>query len=138
MELDLSAQFQEMDRIYPWLQKAAEFYQIPESTISRIHLCLEEIVLNIIKYGYEASPSTEGSIQIRLEAKPVHTVLEITDNARSFNPIAHEAKKTPLSLDEAEVGGLGIELVRSFSESMNYERRGDSNWLRVVFRTDDN
>jgi serine/threonine-protein kinase RsbW len=136
MELDLKAQFQEMERIHPWLMEAAEKYQLPEQTISSLNLCLEEIILNTMKYGYESSHLDCGMIHVRLRSEPPRAIVEIIDNADPFNPLEYRDRGQAASLDETEVGGLGINLVRRFSESMDYRRRDNHNWLQVVFRTD--
>lgn len=132
MELNLTARFQEMDRLHPWLLEAASAFSISDDTLSMINLCLEEMVLNIIKYGYD-TPNAEGKIDLRLSPMEDSIILQIEDNAQPFNPVEHQGRPQPLSLNETAVGGLGIELVRNFSTSMEHERVGDRNHLTVTF-----
>jgi anti-sigma regulatory factor (Ser/Thr protein kinase) len=56
-----------------------------------------------------------------------------------FNPFTTEAPDTDLSIEEREVGGLGIHLVKNIMDEVHYKRHGDTNIVTVVknVRSDD-
>jgi len=138
MELILGADFSEMDKVHPWLMEAAEKHSIPDGTVNYLNLCLEEMVLNIMKYGYEDETlkDIEPKITVSMEWNGEQATLCIEDNAKAFNPLEHESRPTPTTLEETRIGGLGIELVKNFSESISYQRKNDLNHLTVVFKAE--
>ena len=106
-----------------------ESNEAPPRTVYAAELALEELITNIIKYGYDDDAphlikvtATVGDNRIRLE---------ITDDGHEFNPFAHPTVDTALPLEEREEGGLGIQLVRKMLENCRYERRGGLNVTTV-------
>jgi anti-sigma regulatory factor (Ser/Thr protein kinase) len=57
----------------------------------------------------------------------------VSDQGRPFNPLASKAPDLSQSLAERQVGGLGIFLVTSLAEEIDYERDGDRNVLKFTF-----
>ena len=49
-----------------------------------------------------------------------------------FNPLGIETPDTELSLEEREIGGLGIHLIRKMIDRVSYRRRIDKNVITVV------
>ena len=54
---------------------------------------------------------------------------EVEDDGRPFDPLAVPEPDIEKSIDERKVGGLGIYLVRTLMDSLEYERRSDKNLL---------
>jgi anti-sigma regulatory factor (Ser/Thr protein kinase) len=82
-----------------------------------IELAFEELATNIVRYG---SPS--GDIEAEIAFTDDEVVLTFEDNGVPFDPGTHPEAATPASIDEAQVGGLGLTLVRRFSTRLTYER----------------
>jgi anti-sigma regulatory factor (Ser/Thr protein kinase) len=89
------------------------------------NVALDEILSNIVKYG-RAGRVGDGRVEIRLELQD-STALEmvILDDSDPFNPLEAEAPDTTLGLQEKEIGGLGIEIVRRLMDTIEYERVDD-------------
>ena len=49
-----------------------------------------------------------------------------------FNPLGIETPDTELSLEEREIGGLGIHLIRKMMDRVSYQRRIEKNVISVV------
>ncbi len=58
--------------------------------------------------------------------------MSITDDGIPFNPFGVETPDTKLSLEEREIGGLGIHLVRKVMDKVSYQRRIDKNVVTLV------
>ncbi|MBN1431461.1 MAG: ATP-binding protein [Methanomicrobiaceae archaeon] len=96
-------------------------------------IMLEEVSENIIMH---AAP--QRSFSFRCELKDDHLGMEFRDNGNEFNPL----KDAPvpdigLSAEERKIGGLGILLVRKFSDSVSYKREGDENILYLIIKIED-
>ncbi|MCI0602063.1 ATP-binding protein [bacterium] len=106
--------------------------QLPADTVFVIDLCLEELITNVIKYGYE--DSAEHDVQIDLSLQENLLVLEITDDGRPFDPTHIPEPDLDVPLEERRIGGLGIHLVRNYVDSMHYKREGNQNIVTLQKR----
>ena len=79
--------------------------ELPHENL-KVDLIVEEIFTNIVNYS-----KTEF---ITVNANYENSTLEIEfiDNGIQFNPILQKEHKIPNSIDEAEIGGLGIFLTK--------------------------
>jgi anti-sigma regulatory factor (Ser/Thr protein kinase) len=55
----------------------------------------------------------------------------MVDDGIPFNPLGVETPDTDLPLEEREIGGLGIHLVRRMMDKVSYRRRIDKNVITV-------
>jgi len=102
----------------------------------KIQLALEEAVVNIVHYAYP--PGVEGWIELacQLEEDGRRLAVEIRDGGRAFNPLERGQPDTNASLEQRQIGGLGIFLIRKMAEKADYFRDGDVNVLALEFRLD--
>lgn len=97
----------------------------------KIRLILEELIVNIISYGY--SDDKEHEIVIKLQAENNSIKITIEDDAAPFHPFEAEEPDLHLPLEEREPGGHGIHLVKNFSESLSYETKDGINTTTITF-----
>ena len=104
----------------------------PPDLVFRVNLALEELGLNIMDYGLE---STEQEIEITLTSDADSLVIEIMDEGRPFDPLS-DAPTPDLDgpVEDRRVGGLGIHLVRTMMDEMQYRREQGKNRLTLVTR----
>lgn len=95
----------------------------------RYHLLvsIEEVLTNIIKYGFDE----EGIHNIHITFRRVeeHIEMEFEDRGREFNPLEVEEPDLDLPIEERQLGGLGIHLVKKMVDEAKYRREGDRNIL---------
>ncbi len=97
-------------------------------------LVFEEMVTNVIRYGYDDEELHVVDVAVRVVDADV--VMVVSDDGKPFNPLERAAPEQPHSLAEAQVGGLGIMLVRKAARQMSYERRDGRNLLTVRIARD--
>jgi serine/threonine-protein kinase RsbW len=104
-----------------------------EDDLHWLDLVLEELLVNVFRYGYPGGAPGPIVLAYFLEESGC-VFVEIVDEGVEFDP----TKKTPPALDgplsERPVGGLGVFLVKSITESISYERRDGRNVLQFRFR----
>jgi len=83
----------------------------------QIELAFDEIVSNIIRHG---QPATDVEVVVSLDGP--EAVLTFDDDGRSFDPRGHTPRPLDTDLEHAEVGGLGLGLVRTFATRFDYEQ----------------
>lgn len=122
------AQVEELHPMIRWLR--AELADLEPSVLSKIELVSEEALMNIIHHAYKDGV---GEIEMTLKASSHQVIIVIKDQGPPFNPLTAETKFDPtLSLEEREVGGLGIPIMRQFMDEVNYKRADGKNILTLI------
>ena len=93
------------------------------------NLAIEEIVTNIIKYGYDDALKHE--ITVRLDLTENMLNIEICDDGKEFNPFNQAEPDTSLPPGEPQIGGLGIHFVRKVLDACAYDRRDGRNIVKL-------
>jgi serine/threonine-protein kinase RsbW len=97
---------------------------------ARILILLEELLTNLMKYGYpdRAEP---GQAEIVLELKGSRLEIEFIDDGCAFDPFAVAPPDLDEPLEARPVGGLGLHILRSLTDEARYERRNETNVIRL-------
>ena len=104
-------------------------HTVGHEAIFRVNLAIEEIVTNIIKYGYDdTDPHT---ITVNLALFPDTTRLQLKDDGHPFDPLLSPEPDIHVPLDQREVGGLGLHLVRETVSRIAYRRKNGVNLLEM-------
>lgn len=115
-----------------FVKKHAQQIGFPERQLNKIELASEEILVNIISYGYPG-----GIGQIEIHCIPIShnpgLMIIVIDQGIPFNPLvkASNAKHyDPLSEDH-DLGGYGIFFVLEIMDEVSYQRKGNKNILTL-------
>ncbi|MBI3756913.1 MAG: SpoIIE family protein phosphatase [Deltaproteobacteria bacterium] len=125
-------QLSEIGRLAQGVTAFAEQRQLPSPLVFELNVALEEILTNVISYGYE--DAGEHEILLRLSYTGEKVTAEVEDDGRPFNPLAAAAPDTSKPLVDRPVGGLGIHLVRKIMDEVEYSRQQGKNRLVMTKR----
>lgn len=125
-----------MHEILAFIRSEIERLGFTQSDALKIEVAVEEVVVNIISYGYKNEPSTHQAT-ITIDCIPLPDEkgisVHIQDHGVPYNPIdSKHAKRSPISSSEEPVGGLGIFLVIKLMDSVNYKRDENSNIITII------
>ena len=109
----------EIPRLAKFVDEVCESLDLDMVTTMQMNLAMEEAVVNVMNYAYP--PDVKGEVHIRAVANEARLKFIITDDGKPFDPTAREEVDTTLTAEEREIGGLGIHLVRTIMDSINYE-----------------
>jgi serine/threonine-protein kinase RsbW len=128
--LQLASDLAEVARLNGWLAGVMAAASPPDEVAEAVKLCLNELVANVILYGYPDGRVGQIGVSVSPEAGAMSVVLE--DDGIAFNPL-DLPEAPPLSgLDDDRIGGFGIKLFRESVRSASYERSGGRNVLSFV------
>jgi serine/threonine-protein kinase RsbW len=102
-----------------------------------VEVSLDEVLANVVRHGLAGRGEAAAvELDLRLDAVASPPVCEVvvSDDGPEFDPLAAAAPDTSLGIDEREIGGLGIALVRRLMDEVEYERRDGRNRLRLLRR----
>jgi anti-sigma regulatory factor (Ser/Thr protein kinase) len=97
-----------------------ESRSLPGTVVYKANLVMEEVLTNIVKYAFE--DASEHEISVLLSVCHDDLAIRFEDDGREFDPLAVPPPVTKKSLEEADVGGLGVYLVRKSVDSIEYRR----------------
>jgi len=133
LEIKLNNKISELGRFNRTLTEFGRRHGLAPRLVHDLNLALEEILTNIISYGYP--DNREHEIKVRLSVQPGEVKAEVEDDGQPFNPLEASEPDTAQSLQERTIGGLGIHLVRKLMDNLEYKRQGDRNLLTIKKRT---
>lgn len=100
--------------------------QVDARATHHVALVVEELVTNLGMHGNcRDKPAT-----VRITVEPAEVNGEIIDTGPPFDPGQAAAPDVNAPIAERPVGGLGLYLVRQFTNSFDYAHRNDKNFTR--------
>lgn len=130
--LRLQSRISDLARVPAWIEGLAARHAIPEDTQYAMNLCLEEALANIVVHGYAAQPDFPIAIHFT-SPREDYFVFVVEDEAPPFNPVDAPELPKVNDLDEVQIGGQGIRLLRQFSDALDYQPMPAGNRLSIGF-----
>lgn len=124
--LKVKSELSELTKVRSFLKDTLEGMDISEKDYYIMELSLVEACINIIKYAY---PKKKGYIYLKIWTEKNRIFFELRDNGVPFDP--KSIKKPDISeiIEKEKKGGLGVFLIRSLMNSIEYQRKDDQNVL---------
>jgi len=129
-EFHIANRMAELDGLAAGLRTYCLAVGMSEDDAAEVRLVIEEAVTNTIRHGYRDDNPHE--IILRAAADGGRLTLEIEDDAAAFDPLARTLPDLTLPVEEKPIGGLGILLVRTLMDNVEYQRVGNRNLLRTA------
>jgi serine/threonine-protein kinase RsbW len=128
--ITINNQVSEIRRVGEWLDASFRQLGLPADLLFKFDLCAEEAVTNTISYAFPENGAHE--ISLRLSVCGAMVCLEFEDDGVAFNPLDAPQHVQPASLEEANIGGLGIALMRRLMDECTYARQDGRNVLKMT------
>jgi serine/threonine-protein kinase RsbW len=109
-----------------WVDQIAGEQALPADVAYSLRVCVEELLTNVVRHSGLASPK----IDLTLSLPPGRIELVLEDDGKPFDVAAATPSRAGKPLDNVQPGGLGIQLIHSFTDRLDYSRVGARN--RVV------
>lgn len=98
---------------------------INKSDRAKLLVAVDELYSNICRY----SRAAEAKIECRIREDQVQ--IQFEDNGIPYNPLKNDAPDITLDAEKREAGGLGIYMVRTMMDDMEYEYADGRNRLTI-------
>lgn len=123
----------ERQRLLAAFEQFVRDHQLPAPVAQAADLALEEHLTNILTHGYQ--DAAEHEISIRLGIMQGELKLEMSDDARPFNPLSQPPPDLTLPLEERPLGGLGVHMILKLMTRVAYARVNNRNtftmWRKI-------
>jgi anti-sigma regulatory factor (Ser/Thr protein kinase) len=132
LQLELLPQLTEIRRLAKAIEEFGEKFGFSSVAIQQVTLALDELVTNIVHHGMQDRAAGAIVIDFRYDA-PMLTVT-VSDSGRPFDPREVSQLDRKSTLDEHPIGGLGVHLIRSLMDSIDYRHESGQNHVTLVKR----
>jgi len=130
--VQISARVSELHDLAAMVETFGETHGLPNRTIFIINLALEELVTNTLVHGM-FEDDIEPEIEISLSTRGGRVYVIIESNGGKFDPTQDIEVDTTSELDNRQIGGLGLHLVRTQADECSYEFIDGTNRLTLEY-----
>ncbi|MGC9363417.1 MAG: ATP-binding protein [Fidelibacterota bacterium] len=127
IEIHIANKIPEIEHVCDEIDRFSRAHTVPDKEIFTLHLAIDEILTNIISYGY--SDKKEHFIDIHYTLEKDYQKLEIIDDSHPFDPADAPEPDVQSDLTERKIGGLGIYLIKNMMDEINYSSKNGKNTL---------
>ncbi|MGN0736796.1 ATP-binding protein [Treponema porcinum] len=130
----MEATDENLEAVNDFIHAQLEPFGCPAQLLFQIDLAVEEIYVNIAHYAYSPDKGTvqiDCSVEKTLDA-PAKLTVSFTDSGKAFNPLEKPDPDITASVEEREIGGLGIFLTKKYMDTVSYVRKDNQNVLTIT------
>jgi anti-sigma regulatory factor (Ser/Thr protein kinase) len=124
--LKVKSELSELKKVRTFLKETLEEKNISEKDYYIMELSLVEVCINIIKYAY---PKNKGVIYLKSWTQKNEVFFEIKDDGIPFDPRSIKKPDITEIIEKEKKGGLGVFLIRSLMNKVEYQRKKNQNVL---------
>ncbi len=114
-----------------FIRTALKDHDLPDLQISELVLALDEMCSNLMIHSHRCNPEELFEINIILK-KGGPIIFEIIDDGNTFDINQFSEPALGNLVHEKRKGGLGIRLVKSIMDKIEYESRNGKNVCRLT------
>jgi anti-sigma regulatory factor (Ser/Thr protein kinase) len=122
-----------MQDILQTLQAYLAKLGIAHYNLCSVQLVIEEAFVNAINHG----SLVLDTVDFYFTAFDQHIMVEMIDSGIAYNPFKESpVPELGLPIEDTDVGGLGVHLIRSMSKQYRYKRSNNKNHLCLLIKCD--
>lgn len=111
------------------VRRFLEMHGAGEADVTGIDVALDEILTNVVNYGFEDGEAHEIVLALSITAGLL--TIEVQDDGRPFDPLGIPVPDIEADLESRQIGGLGMHFVRTLLDRVTYSRRNGWNVLKL-------
>lgn len=130
-QFEIENKLAEISRITVLLDALAVYWRWTEKFKQEVNLAVEEVVSNIIMYAY--TDESAHRINLHFEQDETHLLITIKDDGKHYDWLKNNKNvDIHAPLEEREIGGLGIHLLKNLMDEVNYRREENLNVVTLI------
>ncbi|NDJ52281.1 MAG: ATP-binding protein [Chloroflexi bacterium] len=132
ISLRVPARLENVRRLTRMVSDLALQADLSERAVYHCRLAMDEACTNIIEHAYPTQDDGEIAMQVTLQEDEL--VILLTDFGLPYDPANVPHPPTHAPLDRMRPGGLGLHIMRTVMDDIQYRVSNSGNHLRMVKR----
>lgn len=128
-ELTLPAAAENIEKAVDFVNVQLEAAGCPPKVTVQIDIAIDELFGNIAHYAY-GKDTGEATVRVEVTEEPA-VIITFIDSGIPYNPLEKPDPDVAQSLEERQIGGLGIFMVKKSMDDITYEYKDGQNILRI-------
>ena len=125
------AKVEALSDVLGFVDETLESYECPMKIQTAVCVAIEEVFVNVAHYAYgEGGGNLTLSIGFDTESRKI--TFRMTDKGVPFNPLEKADPDITLSVEEREIGGLGIFIAKKTMDTVTYAYKNGENILTMI------
>ena len=129
-ELTIAAKIENIEAVTDFVNEQLEALDCPKKAQMQIDIAIDELFGNIAHYAYNPEIG-QATVRVEVSQDPLAVVITFIDNGMPYDPLAKADPDTTLSVEERDIGGLGIYMVKKSMDEITYEYKDGQNILAI-------
>src|SRR5436305_9904575 len=100
--IQMAADVREIEQLNHLVRQFGELHDVPSRTLYAVNLALDELVTNVVLYGFENA--TGKDVLITIATKGGELIASVSDDGREFNPLDVKTPDLTATLAERDLG----------------------------------
>jgi len=126
-ELTIQSSIDQLEKIRGFVSQAAEAFGFEECEGYKIVMAVDEACSNIIRHGY--GKNSNEKLHIVIQTTDNRFIVTVNDRGKCYDLRTHPLPDMEAYLTAKKSGGLGIKLIRSLVDEIQYEQSNGENKL---------
>lgn len=131
-EMKLMATTENLGQVLEYIETTLAQGKVPQKVSVETQIAAEEVFVNIAHYAY-GEQTGEATIQVDITKKG-EVRINFIDSGVPYNPLEKQDPDITLAMEDREIGGLGIFMVKESMDEVTYRYEDGQNILSLVKR----
>jgi len=128
--LSVENKIDELPALAAMLEQLTDEWNLNPGLAMNLNLVIEEAITNVVFYAYDDKQTHFIDIDFELDGNEFSIMIK--DDGKPFDPTQKTDPDISLSVDDRQIGGLGIFLIRKIMDKVSYRRENKKNILTLV------
>ena len=125
------AKIEALSDVLGFVERILEGYDCPMKIRTAVCVAIEEVFVNVARYAYGEGEG-DVTLGIGLDRESRTLTFRMTDRGVPFDPLQRPDPDVTLSVEDREIGGLGIFIAKKTMDSVTYAYENDGNVLTMT------
>jgi len=127
-QITVPAQIECANDVFVFIKEEMSSAGMDAKTQNSVRIAVEEIFVNIASYAY---PAEVGDVTVSITTAADKCIVKFEDSGTPYDPLDESDPDTELSLDERDIGGLGIFMTKELMDNVEYRYEDGQNILII-------
>lgn len=129
--LTIEAEIEKWNDVRFFVENFMQKNAVSTNDMMMLDIAIEEIFVNVASYAYAPNHGMV-TLEVGILQNPKAMQVIFTDQGIPYNPLDKEDPDVNLKLEEREIGGLGIYMVKQSMDAVRYAYKDNRNILTIV------